>query len=55
MAFLQYIHSQICHLSVGLLLKMNIQVPFRNVSGKQDTPFSHPAPTIKSLSGMDRL
>ena len=54
MACLQYFHSQIGHLSAGLSLKMNIQVTFRNVSGKQDEQFSRAAPTIKSLSGMKR-
>ena len=55
MAFLQYNHSQIGHIFAGLSLKMNIQVPFRNISGKQDNPSSHPAPTIKILSGMKRI
>ena len=40
MAFLQYIHNQIGHLSTGLSLKMNNQVPFHNVSEKQDEPLS---------------
>ena len=52
MAFLQYIHSQIGHLSVGLSLKMNTQVPFRNVSGKQNDTSPRPAPTIKRISAM---
>ena len=52
MAFLQYIHSQIGHLSAGLLLKMNTQVPFRNVSGKQNDTLPRPAPTIKRISAM---
>ena len=55
MAFLQYIHSQLGHLSAGISLKMNNQVHFRNGSGKQDELLSRPAPTIKILSGRKRI
>ena len=52
MDFLQYIHSQIGHLSAGLSLKMNTQVPLRNVSGKQNELLPRPASTIKRILDM---
>ena len=52
MAFLQYMHSQIGHLSAGFSLKMDTRVLFRNVSGKQNDPLPRPAPTIKGISDM---
>ena len=33
MAFLQYIHNQIGHLSTGLSQAMKTKVPFRNIAG----------------------
>ena len=35
MAFLQYIHNQIGHLSAGLSQAMKTKVPFRNIAGMQ--------------------
>ena len=52
MAFLQYMHSQIGHLSAGLSLKMDTRVLFRNVSGKQNDTLPCPAPTVKRISEM---
>ena len=35
MAFLQYIHNQIGHLSAGLSQAIKTKVPFRNIAGMQ--------------------
>ena len=55
MAFLQYMHSQIGHLSTGLSLKMDTRVLFRNVSEKQNDPLPRPAPTIKRISDVKNI